>query len=44
MNKIKKTLAKFIWSFKKDTELTMFQKRLLYFIAGNAIVIPYKEK
>ncbi len=44
MNKIKKTLAKFIWRFKKDTEPTMFQKRLLYFIAGDAIIITRKEK
>lgn len=45
MKTLKSWLLKFIWSLKvKDTELTMFQKRILYFIISDGIRDSYKDK
>ncbi len=45
MKRIEIWIQKFIWSLnKEEKELTMFQKRILYFIITDGIRDSYKEK
>lgn len=45
MKGMKNWILKFMWSLKEDKkELTMFQKRLMYFIVTDGIRDSYKEK
>lgn len=45
MTKTKKFLLKLIWSLNPNKkELTIFQRRILYFMADGSIITPYREE
>ena len=45
MNKLKILFLKFVWSLKiEEKELTLFQRRLIYFMITDGIRNSYKEK